>query len=225
MKKQRQKALKDQKEAQKVQEAIDTAQQISAIITAVANVIQGWSSIPIVGSVLGAVAAAAMIASFVAAKSSAKSATAQFRDGGRLKGPSHEQGGIRGTGYFDDIEVEGDEFITRKSSARKHHELLEAINEDDFSGITQHNYTLKQILDAAGIIPAPETAQRVTDTHISVISMPTGKLEQQLSEMNKKLDTLQSIDRHTSNIPDEQYIQTDEGLIIKSKSGTKFFRK
>ena len=55
---------------------------------------------------------------------------AKLRDGGIVEGPSHEQGGVKGTGRFNNIEVEGGEFVVNRYSTAKHRALLEEINND-----------------------------------------------------------------------------------------------
>jgi hypothetical protein len=52
--------------------------------------------------------------------------------GGMLVGPSHSQGGITGTGVFNNIEVEGGEFIVNKEATRRNLPLLNAINRSNF---------------------------------------------------------------------------------------------
>lgn len=50
--------------------------------------------------------------------------------GGLLTGPSHDQGGIQGTGTFGNIEVEGGEFIMNKMSTSKYLPLLNSLNKN-----------------------------------------------------------------------------------------------
>lgn len=52
----------------------------------------------------------------------------KFASGGLLHGNSHAFGGIRGTGSFANIEVEGNEFITRKSASLNNLNALQTIN-------------------------------------------------------------------------------------------------
>ena len=51
--------------------------------------------------------------------------------GGKLKGASHERGGIKVQGA--NIELEGDEFVVNKESAKKFEKELIAINNDPAS--------------------------------------------------------------------------------------------
>lgn len=89
------KAIDEQKKAQKLKEQIDTAEQISSIIVASANILKGWSSVPIVGPILAIAAIGSMIASFAITKSKIKSqAKEQFGEGDyiELEGGSHASG-------------------------------------------------------------------------------------------------------------------------------------
>ena len=63
-----QEAIAEQKRLQKIQEGINTAQQIGALVTATANLWSGYSEIPIVGPALAIAATALMWGSFLAAK-------------------------------------------------------------------------------------------------------------------------------------------------------------
>jgi len=70
---QKKKAQKQAEETAKRQFALDTAVQASSLITASANVLKGFSTIPLVGQVLGIAQIAVMVAAFFAARASALS--------------------------------------------------------------------------------------------------------------------------------------------------------
>lgn len=124
----RDQAIKDREKNIRIQRTLSTIEASISLITAAANIMKGFSEIPIVGVILGIAAVGAMIASFIVSQSKIKDAT-QFAKGGRLKGLRHSQGGIPipGTG----IEVEGDEYVTNRHSTQKYLPLLDAINKDD----------------------------------------------------------------------------------------------
>lgn len=63
-----QKAVEEQKRLQKIQDSINTAQQISSLVTATANLWSAYSGIPMVGPALAIAATALMWGSFLAAK-------------------------------------------------------------------------------------------------------------------------------------------------------------
>ena len=88
-------AIAEQRKAQKLKQAIDTAEQVSSIITASANILKGWSTIPFIGQVLGIAAIATMIGSFVLSKAKIRTqAKEQFGKGDYidLEGGSHASG-------------------------------------------------------------------------------------------------------------------------------------
>lgn len=94
-KKVRDSALKEEEKAKKAQIAIDSAVQLSALITTAANIFKGFSKLPIVGQVLGVISVAAMFTAFAAAKAKALKAAEvpKLRKGDKIIGRTHEQGG------------------------------------------------------------------------------------------------------------------------------------
>jgi hypothetical protein len=119
------KALDEKKRALEQKQRLETIEQGVSIITAVANIIQGFSSIPIVGWVLGIAAGAAMIAAFAQQKSKAKQEAQTFGDGGviDLQGGSHSSGNDILIGHKDGVEMraEGGEkqaIFSRKASRK-----------------------------------------------------------------------------------------------------------
>lgn len=88
-------ALKDEEKARKQQILLDSATQLSSLVTAAANIFKGFSTIPILGQVLAVASVAAMFVSFAAAKSSAIKAASvpKLRKGDKIQGRTHEQGG------------------------------------------------------------------------------------------------------------------------------------
>ena len=99
-----------------IQAILTLAQSIGAIANAASQ--SGTGAIIIVPLVVAAIAAGfAAVASFQ-----------KMEKGGKLKGNSHSDGGIKGTGSFSNIEVEGGEFIVRKEVANQHPQFLEDLN-------------------------------------------------------------------------------------------------
>lgn len=88
-------ALKQKEKAQKAQEAIDTAMQVSGLITSSVQIWKALAGIPIIGPGLAAAAVGVMWASYAASKIKAKSvAKEKLGDGGLefLEGGSHSSG-------------------------------------------------------------------------------------------------------------------------------------
>jgi hypothetical protein len=104
LKAQREKAIKEEQKAVKAQRALDTITQISSLVTASANIIKGFSKIPIVGVALGIAAVALMLGTFAAAKGKAAKAAKLAKGGsGVVTGNLHSEGGER---FGDHLEVE-----------------------------------------------------------------------------------------------------------------------
>jgi hypothetical protein len=108
LKKLRDDALKEEEKAIKIQRQLDTAMQVSSLITAAAQILKGFSKMPIIGQVLAIAAIAAMFSAFAAAKIKASSLTKLAEGGtgtetGMITGRIHAQGGER---FLDHVEVE-----------------------------------------------------------------------------------------------------------------------
>lgn len=163
-KRQKEEELRTQEEIQKKQKAVakaqlvvDTIAQTSNLITAATKIINGFSSIPIVGVGLGIAAVALMIGAFVAMKVKAFQAVNQggsqsFGGGGKVDGKSHAAGGkkyIANDNSGDVVELEGGEYVIKKSSTQKHERLLEAINNDEIGGLSDQ--ALHDLLRGTGV--------------------------------------------------------------------------
>jgi hypothetical protein len=59
-------------------------------------------------------------------------ATTFLKKGGLVRGPSHSSGGVRGSGSFNNIEVEGNEFVVNKTATARNLPLLHKINNSTF---------------------------------------------------------------------------------------------
>lgn len=128
---------KKQAAIKKAQMAVDTALQLVNMITATTEIYKAFAGIPFVGIPLAIAAIAAMFGSFAFAKVKAFQSIndgQKFRDGGWINGASHEDGGVKYYAPDGSVkELEGDEFVVRKKSAKKYSKLVEAINNDKIS--------------------------------------------------------------------------------------------
>lgn len=126
------KRINKQKEEQ--QKKADRLQRISTAIAAIATAVQAGLAVAKTAAETGTASplfvplTIAAIAAGIGAVTAIVGSVQKFEDGGELKGPSHDNGGIRGTGRFNNIEVEGGEFIINKESTKNNKSLLEAIN-------------------------------------------------------------------------------------------------
>ena len=133
------KAIADQKRAQKIQEAVDTATQVSSLITASANIWKSLTAIPIVGVALAVAAMAVMWGSFAASKVMAaqvagSGGSESYGEGTveLLEGGSHQSGNDIDLGRKKDgtrRRAEGGEYfaVINKKNSRRYGELIPAV--------------------------------------------------------------------------------------------------
>ena len=139
-KKNQEKALKEQKRAQQAQEALDTAAQVTSLITATANIWKAFTGTGPWGVAAAIAATALMFGSFAAAKvqamNAAGSGTEEYGEGTveLLQGGSHQGGNDIDLGRKKDgtrRRAEGGEFfaVINKRNSRKYRDLIpEVVN-------------------------------------------------------------------------------------------------
>jgi|GEM_PF-6009418 len=116
-------AEKEKKAATKKALELQEIQAIANGITAVTQALASPAGPPtsfILASIAGGLAAV-QLAQLEKAKS-------KLADGGLIEGPSHASGGVQGTGRFNNIEVEGGEFVVNKRATAANYGLLKQIN-------------------------------------------------------------------------------------------------
>ncbi|RSK33955.1 hypothetical protein [Hymenobacter metallilatus] len=127
-------AEKRRQELQKQSQILSESAQLAAngataaeAILAGVRAVSGANAIPFPGNLIAVVSALAATASAIA---SAKKlgATIKGANGGLLEGPSHALGGIRGTGRFANVEVEGGEALTNRQATANNLSTLATIN-------------------------------------------------------------------------------------------------
>jgi len=129
LKEARDKAIKDREAAIRKQQAIEAVAQAINLGSAVAKTINTYASIPFVGVALALAAVGSFLGLFFAAQNKIKSAT-QYGEGGKVDGKSHAQGGVP-------AELEGGEYVIKKSAYAKHAGLIHAINSDTLPTLNQ----------------------------------------------------------------------------------------
>lgn len=117
---------------------MDTAVQVSNLITAASQIFAVLASLGPVGVGIAIATIATMTAAFAATKIKAfqmvNDQQQSFGEGGWIDGDSHEKGGVkyrRVDGKPGSVELEGGEHVTNKRSAAKYADILDAINDDD----------------------------------------------------------------------------------------------
>ncbi len=102
----------------------------------------------------------------------AQLASQSFADGGVLEGPTHSNGGIRGTGRFSNVEVEGGEFIVNRVATQRFLPQLEQMNSYKFANGGVLPASTNQTLDAFALTNAvanirfPQQYVAVTDINL-----------------------------------------------------------
>lgn len=142
------KAEAERRRALREQRAVESASQAISIITASANILKGWSTIPFIGQILGAAAIAAMIGAFVASK---------VRIANSTKNEGFRKGGYTGDGRPTEEAgpVHRKEFVFNEAKTAKHRELFEAIHNDKVNELS-----LLELLKGTGVTMRPEVPRR-----------------------------------------------------------------
>lgn len=185
-------ALKEKKKAQKAQEALDTAMQVSGLITSSVQIWKSLSGIPIVGTALAVAAVGTMWASYAASKIKAKSAAKEkFGEGGLefLRGGSHASGNdipIGTTNGGRQRTAEGGEAmaIIKKSSTKKYKSILPSLITSLNKGTFEQTY-------ANTFIPAE---QMPTIVNAGYDSVDLQKVEQELGAIRQQGEKREYID-------------------------------
>lgn len=154
--KQEEELLEKKKSMQKIQLAMDTAQQLSGLITASVDIWKGFMAASPFLAPLAVAVIATMFGSFIASKAKAAQSinqqTVQHGEGGEIVGRSHQGGGEK---YYSADgkhvkELEDGEFVVKKRQYGKFGKLVRAINEDDFSGLSINDYAIAEMFRQMG---------------------------------------------------------------------------
>jgi hypothetical protein len=149
------KLIKQNQDAQRAQAEINAAIEAGNLIVAASNIFKSLSAIPYVGVALAIASVAAMTAGYIAAQVgifkaiNAQNSGSQFEGGGWIEGQPHSRGGqkyrsVDGGGGL--LELEGSEFVVRKSVAAKNANFLEALNDGQ---LTEDD--LREFLHGSGV--------------------------------------------------------------------------
>lgn len=221
----RDQAVEDQRKAQRAQMAIDTINQTGALISSSADIIKGFSKIPIIGLPLGIAAVAAMFAAFVGMKAKSLSIT-KMEKGGLLGGKRHIEGGNKFVSVESGevLEHETGEFFVNRKSTKKYFDWLEAMNGDDEARL--HELAVKSLLQETGIQPTAKLPRKLQDRAAALETAKTAASE--TAVMNRHFaryeEELVRIRKNTE--PAEGLVYEDaEKKVFKSGTVTRTIRK
>lgn len=141
MEQQRQKALQAEEKAVKAQQQFDSIQQLTAMVTASANIFKALSKLGPVGVAVAIASIASMFTAFAAVKTKAATATKLAAGGygddrGVVTGRRHSQGGER---FLDHVEVEKGEMwgvLNRRATAKYGRQFGEIVNNFNRDNLT-----------------------------------------------------------------------------------------
>ena len=154
--KQKEELMKKQAQMRKIQLAMDSAEQLSSLITASASIWKGFMAVSPFLAPLAIALIATMFGTFAASKIKAAKMidqqTVQHGEGGEIVGRSHQGGGEK---YYSADgkhvkELEDGEFVVKKRQYGKFGKLVRAINEDDFSGLSINDYAIAEMFRQMG---------------------------------------------------------------------------
>lgn len=201
---QQQEFLEKKKQMQKVQLAIDTAMQLSGLITSSVEIFKSLAGIPFVGIPLAISTIGLMFGAFATAKVKAYQSigdqTTKFRKGGAISGKSHEAGGVK---YYSEdgknIELEGDEFVFSNEKHKKYGKLLHAMNFEDFNGITTSDSGVVELFKHLGFGTDISNARKSgNELQIQLLSVGyDAKENQSFQEINGNLRELIRLQKET----------------------------
>jgi tape measure domain-containing protein len=213
-------ALAESRAIAKQQQQINDLQAVSSISLAVANVIAGWSTVPLVGSLLGLVAAGAMLAAFIGTKSAAANAARTqdsfFTGGFTPDGGKYEEAGT----------VHKGEFVANQELTRDYRTLFKALHEGRPEAIDWDLPTMQRLLPAAdttGLLPnfdLPDQmraekaqAQRVQIEH------SFAPLQAKFDALHAELTEIKGSNREMADKKDV-LAMPDGSIVEKSKNGS-----
>lgn len=225
---QEQELLDKKKQMQKVQLALDTVSQLSGLITASVDIYKGFATIPIVGIPLAIAMIGLMFGTFAASKIKAaqminQQSAASYGDGGEIDGNPHSMGGVK---YYSKDgknvrELEGGEYVTKKTSYAKYKALVQAINNDDFSGLNIQEIAAMGLFQKMGVTYIPDSIVDAVDDTRAIRSFGGGETP---------TDHLKNIDDNVEFIANSKkdevsFVETESHTIRKRGTRTTLTRK
>ena len=159
------------KKRAKIQQQQNDAETASSLITSVANIIKGWSTVPIVGTILGIAAATGMLISFASAKIQASKLARAYKGSRRVgetfgmlapgEGYDDSPGVDRGLSVVDSKGrlrgfLGGDENINKQSVSRRHGKGLSYLNENEEKFKNINLLAMLKAMEASPMRPAFE---------------------------------------------------------------------
>lgn len=200
--KQQEEIFEKKKQLQKMQLAMDTATQLSGLITSSVEIFKSLAGIPFVGVPLAIATIATMFGAFAVAKVSAFQAinSQKFRHGGEIGGKRHESGGVK---YYSEdgrnIELEDGEFVFKREKRKQYGGLLDAMNTGNFNGITTSDAEVVSLFKELGFdVDLSSATKNGNELKLSLSSIGYSITDgATLAEINQNIKELLQIEKET----------------------------
>lgn len=214
----REKALEKQKKIKNAQLAIDTATQLSSLVTAAAQVFQAYSGIP-GGTAISAALIAVMFAAFAGAKVAAFAAANTdegFREGGYTGDgdPSEVSTRLGNRGY----KYHKKEFVMNEELTATHRELFEAFHAGDKPGII---WGLAELLKDTGVgLPDEALPAELAEAKAMHVKVTSEENNSELRLLRTELQEIKSELTDWKNRPVESNTAVGNSLVTKTGNRT-----
>lgn len=214
--------LEEQRALARQQAAIDSALQVSALLTANARLLEKGALAGPPGIIAAIAFGLSLLATFASIRQRVQAANQpqQFGEGGEVGGRLHTEGGTI-------IEAERGEYVTNRRSTAKYRPLIEAINEDDFTRLRLPD--IRPLVEGLGIRLEDDAIDRYIEDRrgsnastVVASAMSTAALERKVAELTDEVKALrkeQARKERVSIMPDGTRIVEKPGqrVIIRPK--------
>jgi hypothetical protein len=194
--------------------AIDSATQVSDLVTSSTEIFKAFSAIPFVGVPLAIATISLMLGAFISAKAKAVQAINQ----------GFKEGGYTGDYGVDEVagSVHGQEFVSTAKTTKKHRKLLEAMHTDNYSHLTFQD--LSPLLSGTGVTFNREVLNEISVDQAKYNQQKTEGPERLLKAMESTNKNINKFFQHYKNKPEDK-ILPDGTKVIKKGDKIRIIRK
>ncbi len=214
----REKALEKQKKIKNAQVALDTITQLSALVTAAAQIYSAYAPI-IGGSLIATGLVAAMFGAFAAQKIAAAVLSSQsegFREGGYTGDgdPSEESTAIGKRPY----KYHKKEFVMREDLTTKHRDFFEALHVGDKFGII---HGVHDLLEGTGVLlPNDDLPQQLFEAKEMHLRISNEEQNSEIRGLRTELKEIKAELTDWKNKPAEHTTSVNGALVTKKGNRT-----
>lgn len=195
---------KAEQERKRLAKRAIAVQQIQAIVNVATAVTQALASLPFPANLVAAVTTGAAGAIELGVLESQKSRLAK---GGLVNGPLHTSGGVTGTGAFNNVEVEGGEFVSSRATTKRFYPILSALNEIGNKGMRPAIPRGTAMMYASGGVLDGGFAARNS----------SGSVQQQIQTQNELMRLIEAIPNPVVGITDIENAR-NKNVIVRNRA-------